>query len=68
MYIVANITKENIANFMSTLKPESLAIFEDYFRDLHSKEIIENFPLPAVPDDERVQLNEFLEAGCYDYK
>ena len=67
MYITASITKENIANFMSTLKPESLAIFEDYFRDLHSKEVLESFPLPAVADGERVHLNEFLEAGCYDY-
>lgn len=65
--IVANISSKNIDNFMKTLSPESFAIFSDYFRDIHSKEILENFPLPALADQERADLNEYLKAGCYEY-
>ena len=66
-FIPEHPNKENTKEFADSLGCDFYNHLSDHFRDLHSKEIIENFPLPAVPDGERVQLNEFLEAGCYDY-
>ena len=63
-FIITNPIEEALKDIPANIK-EELCL---YFRDLHSKEILENFPLPSLPDDERIQLDEFLRAGTYDYK
>lgn len=57
-----------ITEFIDSLDSNTYQHMSDYFQDVHSKEVLKEFPLPSLPDEERIQLDEFLRAGTYEYK
>ena len=56
-------TAEVIAEMIENLDSHSRELLCDYFRDIASKEVLAEHPLPALADQERVELDAFLKQG-----
>ena len=52
-----------IAEFVDSLDSDTYEHFYNHFMDIASKEILEEYPLPALADGERTELNDFIKQG-----